>query len=93
MQAASDVASVAGCLFVPPGLSMDQAMIGLHANLPRMRAFRVIDTARAISMVFGKDHAPRDVLIPAGLDDGQVERLKIQQWRAENRERMGMNGS
>lgn len=83
MKAAADLAAATGMVLIPEGLSVQDAMAGLIANVPRIRATRIIDMARSISLVISDTDKGQDVMKAAGMNDDDIQQNEVARWKSE----------
>lgn len=73
MKAAASVAATYGIVFIPGGMTAEEAMLGLLANVKRTRARATLDQVQAISIALGEGNA---VELVDAVSDDRAERVK-----------------
>lgn len=64
----------------------DDFAIGLHANIPRLRAMRILEMAESIAVALSENSDGREELMrAAGVPDRTVMRSRVDAWKAEIR--------
>jgi hypothetical protein len=69
MRTAADLAALYGVIAIPQGLTETEAMTGLLANMPRIKAMQCLEQASAIGVALSDDPTTKaDIMMAAGLE-------------------------
>ncbi len=82
---AAELAATYGYTAVPNGLTTEQFESGLVANLPRMRAMRILEMSRAIGIVMSEQDNAEDLLAAIGQSATRAGPSGLESWRQDRR--------
>ena len=74
-----------GFIPVPPGADIDDLVNGLAANIPRLRAERIIELAQA-ARIAEEPATGRGVMKAAGVSERELRNFDVASWRQSQRQ-------